>query len=78
MRNLESRIPGLIEELKLLANGLTMYDLYSCEYIDRLSDVNYSVLKRAWRKADNRGDLSLSRFVNKLLKGKVIKSKVIV
>lgn len=68
MRNLETRMPAMINELKALTSGLSMYDRYSCEYIEDLSDVNYSVLKRAWRKSDVNGDLSLSSFVNKLLK----------
>ena len=68
MTNLENRMPAMIKELKSLASGLSIYDRYSCEYIENLSDVNYSVLKRAWRKSDVNGDLTLSRFVNKLLK----------
>jgi len=78
MRTLESRIPAMITELVSLANTLTTYERYSCEYVENLSDVNYSVLKRAWRKADTKGDLSLSRFVNSLLKGKLNKTKAIV
>ena len=78
MRTLESRILGMTEELITLASGLTMYERYSCEFIENLSDVNYAVLKKAWRKADSNGDLSLSRFVNKLLKGKLNKAKSIV
>lgn len=78
MRTLESRIPAMITELVSLANTLTMYERYSCEYIENLSDVSYSVLKRAWKKADVNGGLSLSRFVNSLLKGKLNKTKAIV
>ena len=69
MTTLENRMPAMIEELVSLSNKLTSYERYSCEYIENLTDVNYSVLKRAWRKADTNGDLSLSRFVNSLLKG---------
>ena len=68
MTNLKNRMPAMIKELKSLATGLSIYDRYSCEYVEELSDVNYSVLKRAWRKSDVNGDLTLSRFVNKLLK----------
>ena len=78
MRTLESRIPAMTEELIILASGLSMYERYSCEYVENLNDVNYSVLMRAWRKADVKSDLTLSRFVNKLLKGKLNKSKAIV
>ena len=78
MRTLESRIPAMITELVTLANGVSMYERYSCEYIENLSDVNYTVLKKAFRKADLNGDLSLSRFVNNLLRGELKKSKSIV
>ena len=78
MKTLESRIPAMITELVNLANGLSMYQRYSCEYIEELSDVNYTVLKKAFKKANAKGNLTLSGFVNKLLKGKLDKSGGIV
>ena len=69
MRTLESKIPAMKNELINLANSVSMYERYSCNYIEQLSDVNYSVLKRAYKKADTKGDLTLSKYVNTLLKG---------
>ena len=63
----------MITELVTLANSVSMYDRYSCEYIENLSDVNYTVLKKAFRRADTNGDLSLSSFTNSLLRGKLLK-----
>jgi hypothetical protein len=74
MRTLESKIPAMITELVTLANSVSMYDRYSCEYIENLSDVNYTVLKKAFRRADTNGDLSLSSFTNSLLRGKLLKT----
>lgn len=68
MKTLENRMPELINELRTLSEGLSAYEQYTCDYVDNLSDVNYSVLKRAWRRADKKGDLPLARFVIKLLK----------
>ena len=78
MRTLESRMPELKKELINLANDLSAYERYSCDYIDNLSDLNYSVLKRAWRKADKKGNLSLANFVNSILKGSLKKANEIV
>ena len=64
----------MITELVTLANSVSMYDRYSCEYIENLSDVNYTVLKKAFRRADTNGDLSLSSFTNSLLRGKLLKT----
>lgn len=78
MRTLESRMPAMITELVTLANSVSMYERYSCEYIEELSDVNYTILKKAFRRANVNGDFSLSRFTNSLLRGKLNKAKSII
>ena len=72
-----TRTAAMIEELNTLANSVTMYQRFACDFIENLSDVNYSVLKRAWRKADIKGNLSLAKFTRSLLNSKLNKTAIV-
>ena len=66
-----ARMQSMINELVMLANKASLYSRRSCDYIEQLSDVNYAVLKKSWRKADKNVYPSFSAYINKLIKGKL-------
>jgi len=74
MRTLQNRMPEMIKELVELANSSSMYERYACNYIENLTDVNYSVFKRSFKKANKNGELTQSKYCNTLVKGKLNKS----